>query len=70
MAARLVRRLDNIDSNNLADMVYLALFNVEEGLISAGAIPGKDYTYQDLLAAATPIAAQWYAESDNATYER
>lgn len=68
--ARLVRRLDDFDSNNLADMVYLALLNVEEGLISAGANPGKDYTYQDLLVAATPIVAKWYSENDKATYFR
>jgi len=42
------------------DMVYLAMLNIEEGLLIAGAVPDVDYSYRDLLQAAMPIVQhQW-----------
>ena len=52
---RLVRLPDNTDTNVLSDSLLVAMYHAEEALIQAGAVAEKDYSYQDLLMAASTM---------------
>ena len=53
---RLVKQVSSVPQEALEDLLYVMMSNVEDALRTAGAKPGKDYTYRDLLVAATPFA--------------
>ena len=60
---RLVHPYSITDPTVMSDFILCVMAAVEDGLISAGAKPGQDYDYRDLLQAATPIVArQWSAK--------
>lgn len=48
----------------LEDLLHLMMANVEDGLLNAGARPGKDYTYRELLQAATPLVRSIFNRGD------
>ena len=52
---RLVRLPENTDTNVLSDSLLVAMYHAEEALIQAGAVAEKDYSYQDLLMAASTM---------------
>lgn len=52
---RLIRLPENTDTNVLSDNLLVAMYHAEEALIQAGAVAEKDYSYQDLLMAASTM---------------
>lgn len=57
---RLVHPYSITDPTVVSDFMLCVMASVEDSLMSAGARPGKDYDYRDLLQAATPlVAGQW-----------
>jgi hypothetical protein len=46
----------SLDLKTLPDYIYCIAGNVEQSLIEAGAVPGKDYELLDLFYLAVPIA--------------
>lgn len=62
---RLLRTFEATDPRTLEDIIYLAAFNYEEALLSAGAVPGSDYSIRDLFEWSAPLALHMYeAQSD------
>jgi hypothetical protein len=48
------------DFNRLDDFLFTVAESIEEAFLRAGAQPGKDYHYRDLLTLASPFALeQW-----------
>jgi hypothetical protein len=72
----LIRKLTSIDDRAFPDVYAAIAKEVEEALITAGAIPGKDYTILDVFRLAQPFALdvcqkkqleftlQWPAKND------
>ncbi len=57
---RLMQRLQVIDANTLIGEIYSFAYNVEDALLKAGAVPGKDYCILDLFTLAQPFALEKY----------
>lgn len=53
---RLTRTLAGAESRVLEDAYAIALVNAEDGLLQAGAKPGVDYTWRDLVQLAAAVA--------------
>lgn len=60
--------LDTVARGGLADELYAIAANFEEVLLLAGAEPGKDYTYLDLLKLAQPFVLEMWKVNDKMTY--
>lgn len=56
---RLIRLPENTDTNVLSDSLLVAMYHAEEALIQAGAVAERDYSYQDLLMAASTMQQNW-----------
>lgn len=68
MAKPLIQKLDVIARGTLS-YEYLAMaYNVEQSLIAAGGVPGKDYTLLDLYKLAQPFAIELFRD-DNRNME-
>ena len=50
------------DTSTLEDAIYAAAVNVEDALLTAGAIPKEDYKLLDLLSIAAPIVAEMWRQ--------
>jgi hypothetical protein len=46
---RLIPQEASESNKTLIGRLYILMLNVEESLITAGAKPGEDYTYNDLM---------------------
>lgn len=46
---RLIPREASESNKTLIGRLYILMFNIEESLITAGAKPAEDYTYNDLM---------------------
>lgn len=62
MANALIQKLDVIDRGNLADEYLAMAYNVEQSLLLAGAVPGKDYTLLDLYKLAQPLVIELFRD--------
>lgn len=49
MADRLTRTSTGYAESTIEDLISMVMANVEDGLLGAGAKPGKDYTMNDLI---------------------
>ena len=56
---RLVKLPENTDTSVLSDSLLVAMYHAEEALMQAGAVAEKDYSYQDLLIAASTMQQNW-----------
>lgn len=63
MANALIQKLDVIDRGNLADEYLAMAYNVEQSLLLAGAVPGKDYTLLDLYKLAQPLVIELFRDN-------
>ena len=57
---RLIEAFANIDPSTMEDFTLAMMANFEDALLNAGAKPGVDYTYTDLLRAASPIVCKQF----------
>lgn len=55
-------------SQDLSDELYAIAFNIEQTLLSAGATPGKDYTYLDLMNLAQPFVLEMFRSNQGMEY--
>lgn len=62
MAKPLIQKLDVIARGHLADEYLAMAYNVELSLISAGAVPGKDYSILDLYKLAQPLVVELFRD--------
>ncbi|WP_445114997.1 hypothetical protein [Acinetobacter sp. WZC-1] len=44
--------------NDFTDYLLVVAMNIEDGLLTAGAVPNVDYTYLDLIKLAQPFALE------------
>lgn len=49
MSKYLIRRYDNVYTEDLSDALLCVAACIEDSYQQAGAEPGKDYTYNDLM---------------------
>ena len=68
MIKPLIKKLDLSVSGELSDEYLAMAYTVEESLISAGAIPGKDYNIIDLYKLAQPFALELLKSNDKMQY--
>ena len=68
MAKPLIQTLDVIARGTLSDEYLAMAYNVEQSLIAAGGVPGKDYTLLDLYKLAQPFAIELFRD-DNRNME-
>lgn len=68
MAKPLIQKLDVIARGTLSDEYLAMAYNVEQSLIAAGGVPGKDYTLLDLYKLAQPFAIELFRD-DNRNME-
>ncbi len=54
----LLKRIGETDPSTLEDLILIMARNIEKSLIDGGAIPGKDYTMNNLYSWAMPFAVE------------
>lgn len=64
----LIERLDTCASGDLSDEYLAMAYTIEQSLISAGAVPGEDYTILDLYKLAQPFILELFRVKDRMTY--
>lgn len=69
MAKPLIQKLDAVARGSLSDEYLAMAYTVELSLISAGAVPGKDYTLLDLYKLAQPFALELFKQNDKIEYD-
>mgnify|MGYP000920431666 CR=1 FL=1 len=57
MNDRLIKEYTQYGKDSLTDYLLILATDVENSMISAGAVPGKDYTYLDIFKMATTLYA-------------
>lgn len=62
MTKPLIQKLDQVAPGHLADEYLAMAYTLELSLISAGAVPGKDYTILDLYKLAQPFALELFRD--------
>lgn len=62
---RLLKTYETVANHTLEDMIYVAALNVEDALITGGAIPGVDYQIMDLYRLGAPFAMKLYESHPN-----
>ena len=68
MSNRLIQKLDLSIRGELSDEFMALAYTVEDSLISAGAVPGKDYSILDLYKLAQPFALEIFKSNENIKY--
>ena len=63
MAKALIQKLDEVERGHLTDEYLAMAYNVEQSLIAAGAVPGKDYTLLDLYKLAQPLVIELFRDN-------
>ena len=66
---RLIKKLEQSVKGELSDEYLAMAYTIENSLISAGAIPGKDYTHLDLYKLAQPFALEVFKLNKNSGYD-
>jgi hypothetical protein len=61
--SHLIRFVGQTEPEALEDLLLIMAKNVESAMITAGAEPGKDYTYQDLFTLAMPLVLEVWRTS-------
>ena len=61
-ANRLIQKLGHMGAGELSDEYFALAYNVEDALLYAGAVPGKDYTYLDLFRLAGPLVLEKFKD--------
>ena len=59
---RLTNRLQDTDPSTLGDYLACILATIEDGLLTSGFTPEKDYSRRDLLNAALPMVTSAFNE--------
>jgi len=62
MTKTLIQKLDEVVAGELSDEYLAMAYTIELSLISAGAVPGKDYTILDLYKLAQPFALELFRD--------
>ncbi len=65
---QLMKRYSLMGSKDLSDELYAIAYNIEQSLLSAGAIPGKDYTYLDLYHLSNPFVLEMFRNEGRIEY--
>lgn len=68
MKKRLLRTHEAVNIKTLDDMIYIAALNIEDGMLTGGAEPGKDYKLIDLYQMAIPLAITMYSKRTDVGY--
>jgi len=68
MSKRLIQKLEYCAKGELSDEYLAMAYTIEESLVSAGAIPGKDYTILDLYKLAQPFALELFKTNEKMQY--
>lgn len=61
---KLIPDFETIDQNSLEDLLLVFAKTVEDSLLQAGAVPGKDYTILDCYKIAQPFALEIFNRKD------
>lgn len=61
---RLVKTHEKSDMGTFDDLLHCCMCTVEDGLITSGLVPGRDYTAMDLAKLAMPLALEWSKGKD------
>lgn len=70
MKKQLIQKLDEITPGHLGDEYMAIAYTIEQSLVSAGAVPGEDYTLLDLYRLAQPFALELFRdESKHMQYD-
>ena len=59
---RLLTTYPEVNMNALEDVIYIFAANIEDALITGGAIPDKDYSILDLYKLAMPFSLDYYKD--------
>ena len=65
---RLIRKVGDTVQDDLGDIMLVLAKNVEESMLDAGAVPGKDYTILDLYKLAQPFALSIFETRKDVTF--
>lgn len=65
---RLLNTYEVVAQNSLEDLIYIMALNVEDALITGGAVPGKDYKILDLYQLAMPLAQDLFKTNDKVDF--
>ncbi|NVD37214.1 hypothetical protein HUS22_16110 [Marinobacter lutaoensis] len=55
-------------SHDLTDELYAIAYNIEQTMLNAGAVPGKDYSYLDLIKLAQPFVLDMFKTEGRISY--
>lgn len=69
MKNRLINKLDICSPGHLSDEYLAMAYTIEDSLLSAGAIPGDDYTILDLYKLAQPFALEIFKIKEKIEYD-
>jgi hypothetical protein len=61
--SHLIRFVGKTEPEALEDLLLIMAKNVESAMVTAGAEPGKDYTYRDLFTLAMPLVLEVWKTS-------
>lgn len=61
---KLIHDFETIDQDSLEDLFIALAKTVEDSLLQAGAVPGKDYTILDCYKIAQPFALEIFKRED------
>ena len=65
----LIHYVGGNDTTSLEDLLLVVAKNIEEAMLTAGAEPGKDYTYRDLFTLSLPFAVDtWKHNRDKMSF--
>lgn len=65
MVKRLIGPLGDPDPKSISDVFSAFAYSIEESLLLAGAVPGKDYSYKDLYQLAQPFVLEQFCSSES-----
>jgi len=64
----LITKFESTNPKTFDDLLLVLAKNVEDSLLSAGAIPGKDYTILDCYKMAQPFALEIFKSNNDISY--
>lgn len=65
----LMKRWETMGSHDLSDELYAIAYSIEQTFLNAGAVPGKDYSYLDLVKLAQPFVLELFKTGGRIEYE-
>jgi len=66
--APLMKKWGAMGSHDLTDELYAIAYNIEQTMLNAGAVPGKDYSYLDLIKLAQPFVLDMFKSEGRISY--